>query len=91
MKIDIEELKTFTLKEDEYLLIRLAKGTPMRHAQDTAKNFTKILGKHADRALVYVGDVQLEKIKFEEKDAGLGITKEKFLEKHYVKKKGSCF
>jgi len=65
MKLEVKEIATITLKDDEYLIIRLPEDVPRRHAQNTIISLMKIFPpEYAKRTLVYRGEIQLDKVKF---------------------------
>lgn len=69
MKLEIEEIATISLKDDEYLIIRLPKDAPGMRVRRLFESLGKILPPdYAKRTLVYVGELQLDKVKFLKED-----------------------
>ena len=64
--IEIEEIAKIRIQPNEYLMVRLPKDT----SRDTAKYLDRYLKnsmkEHANRILIFVGDVQFDKVAFDE-------------------------
>ena len=67
MKMEIDEIATISLKDDEYLIIRFPEATPGMRVRRVFESLAKVFPPdYTKRILVYRGEMQLDKVKFAE-------------------------
>ena len=67
MILDVKEIAKVELKEDEYLFVKLPHPTSVSTIVAARKKFATFFGEKQGRVMVYTGDVELQRIKFNDK------------------------